>query len=272
MAYAFYLDGWQVPVTPSSLKLKISNANKTLTLINGGEVSLLKTPGLTEIEFDILLPSQEYEFATGETTPEYYLEKLEKLKTEKKSFQFVVTREKPDGNAMFDTNMTVSLEDYQINEGAKDYGLDTYVSVSLKQYRAFGTKKVTTDEDGNASTEASRSDGDNKPDSNGSYTVEKGDCLWNIAKAMLGDGSRWKEIYELNTDIISNPNLIYPGQELTMPSDADTTAAVTKLSSSGTSGTTGTKKTTSKASSATTSTKKTTSSGGGAGTWYQTTT
>lgn len=47
--------------------------------------------------------------------------------------------------------------------------------------------------------------------------MKKGDCLWNIAKLFLGDGSRWREIYNLNTDKIVNPNLIYPGQVLTLP-------------------------------------------------------
>ena len=51
----------------------------------------------------------------------------------------------------------------------------------------------------------------------GKYEVVKGDCLWNIAKKHLGDGSRWGEIYELNKGIISNPNLIYVGQQLVMP-------------------------------------------------------
>lgn len=46
------------------------------------------------------------------------------------------------------------------------------------------------------------------------YVVEKGDCLWNIAKRFLGSGSRWMEIYKLNKDIIKNPNLIYVGQVL----------------------------------------------------------
>lgn len=50
------------------------------------------------------------------------------------------------------------------------------------------------------------------------YTVKKGDNLWNIAKKFLGDGSRYKELYELNKDTIcSNPNLIYPGQTFTLP-------------------------------------------------------
>ena len=50
------------------------------------------------------------------------------------------------------------------------------------------------------------------------YTVKSGDCLWNIAKKYLGDGSRYNEIYNLNKDKIKNPNLIYAGQVLTLPS------------------------------------------------------
>ena len=49
------------------------------------------------------------------------------------------------------------------------------------------------------------------------YTVKKGDCLWNIAASELGDGSRWTEIYELNKSEIRNPRLIYAGQEFVLP-------------------------------------------------------
>lgn len=50
------------------------------------------------------------------------------------------------------------------------------------------------------------------------YTVEKGDSLWEIAKKRLGDGSKWSEIYNLNKDVLgSNPDLIFSGTELKLP-------------------------------------------------------
>ena len=50
------------------------------------------------------------------------------------------------------------------------------------------------------------------------YTVVKGDCLWNIAKKFYGNGSKYTEIYNANKSVIGgNPNLIYPGQVLTIP-------------------------------------------------------
>lgn len=53
------------------------------------------------------------------------------------------------------------------------------------------------------------------------HTVEKGDNLSKIAEEYLGDASKWREIYEANKDILSNPNLIYVGQELVIPGVSD---------------------------------------------------
>ena len=63
MAYYFYLGKTLLPVAPQKLQLKIKGVNKTYTLINDGEINVLKTPGLTDIEFDALLPNVKYPFA-----------------------------------------------------------------------------------------------------------------------------------------------------------------------------------------------------------------
>ena len=49
MAYTMYLNGVQMPVTPSKLTVKIKGQNKTLNLVNEGEINFLRSPGLTEI-------------------------------------------------------------------------------------------------------------------------------------------------------------------------------------------------------------------------------
>lgn len=49
------------------------------------------------------------------------------------------------------------------------------------------------------------------------YRVNAGDNLSNIAQQFYGDGSQWRRIYDANRDKISNPDLIYPGQELQIP-------------------------------------------------------
>ena len=49
------------------------------------------------------------------------------------------------------------------------------------------------------------------------HTVIKGETLGKIAKHYYGNASKYKEIYEANTDILKNPDLIHPGQELKIP-------------------------------------------------------
>lgn len=49
------------------------------------------------------------------------------------------------------------------------------------------------------------------------YTVKKGDCLWNIAKKFYGNGSAYTKIYDTNTNKIADPHWIYPGQVFVIP-------------------------------------------------------
>jgi hypothetical protein len=48
-------------------------------------------------------------------------------------------------------------------------------------------------------------------------TVVHGDNLWNIARAHYGDGWRYTVIFEANKSQIRDPNLIYPGQQFSLP-------------------------------------------------------
>ncbi|MNR75605.1 D-gamma-glutamyl-meso-diaminopimelic acid endopeptidase CwlS precursor [compost metagenome] len=56
--------------------------------------------------------------------------------------------------------------------------------------------------------------------SGGTYTVRSGDTLSEIAGRTLGDADRWREIYDLNRDQLSDPNEIHAGQVLKLPGGA----------------------------------------------------
>ena len=49
------------------------------------------------------------------------------------------------------------------------------------------------------------------------YIVEAGDSLSKIAKRFYGDANKWPRIHEANSGQIKNPDLIHPGQKLTIP-------------------------------------------------------
>jgi len=47
--------------------------------------------------------------------------------------------------------------------------------------------------------------------------VARGDSLWHISRSTYGDGRRYPSIFEANRTKIHNPDLIYPGDVLTLP-------------------------------------------------------
>ena len=53
------------------------------------------------------------------------------------------------------------------------------------------------------------------------YTVKRGDWLSKIASRFYGDMMKYNIIYEANRNIISEPDLIYPGQRLQIPSQEE---------------------------------------------------
>lgn len=240
--FQFYLDGLLFPVAPEKMTVKIGNQNDTLTLISGQEVSLLKLPGLSKITFSCLLPAVRYPFAQYPggvfQNPKNYLDKLESLKQTCKPFFFQVIRP-----GRFQTSFTVSLEDYTITEDASKHGQDVFVDVTLLQYQAYVTKTIQFKADSKGSTTATVSQPSR--DTTGkktttSYTVKRGDTLWNIAKKYLGSGAKWKTIYDANKSTIeaaakkmgrassSNGHWIYPGTVLVIPSSGTTGGTTSK--------------------------------------------
>ena len=49
------------------------------------------------------------------------------------------------------------------------------------------------------------------------YEVKPGDSLSKIAQRFYGNGNLWPRIHEANKDQIRDPDLIHPGQKLTIP-------------------------------------------------------
>ena len=211
-----YLCGVEMPEVPSAITIKTGNRNKTVELLNGDTINLLKSKGLQDISLTLAFPMLE-----GRRTAEYYIGLFDKFKRKRKPTQFILTRTTPDGKPLEDTNIKVSIEDFSRNEDASKPFEVTY-SVNLKEYTDYGTQPVTVkkvQKNGKTQTVASvkkERERNNAPKAK-KYTVKAGDTLWSISAKYLGSGAKYMQIYEANRNILSNPNIIYAGQELIIP-------------------------------------------------------
>ena len=86
----------------------------------------------------------------------------------------------------------------------------------------YQAPKAESNKESNSNTESKN----NSSSSYTTYTVKGGDNLWKIAREQLGSESKWKEIYNLNQDIIKDPNLIRAGWKLKLPKYAKGTMGV----------------------------------------------
>lgn len=220
-----------LPITPSTLNIKTDSNNKTVTLINEGEINILKSPSLTEIEFEALIPAKKYPFSRTPLNIDYYINTFKKVMEDKKPFFFTVTRATPDNKKTWGSTFYMSLEGFESEEDAEE-GNDVLLKFSLKQYKDYGAiiLKTPTTNSNTTSTSSKPRDNDNKDSTSKDYTVKSGDCLWNIAKEFYDNGANWKKIYDANKNIIestankyrngkgsSNGHWIYPGTKLKIP-------------------------------------------------------
>lgn len=116
-----------------------------------------------------------------------------------------------DGYSMFKNCEVISTETMKDYETLKNYiqtNLNGSVGTEYSSPEGQGRIAVL----GTASSEPAGT-----ASAGSSYTVQKGDWLCRIASSVYGDGSLWKKIYEANTGIIADPDLIYAGQELKIP-------------------------------------------------------
>ena len=227
MAYCFFLDEMMIPVPPEKLTMEIKGRNRTVELINDGEINIIRSAGLTEISFDIRLPGTprpyaDYNSSFGDSALSYvttklfgtnagsalnyksaeeYIEKIESLKTSKEPFSFVVTRD--SGNNTFSTSMQVTLEEYAIEESA-DEGFDVTIPVKLKQFKDYATKEVevTTDANGNQTVNVKQNRRSVKSIAK-EIRTGKEKSIWEVVQRATNGTASWRDVMKYNN--LTNP-------------------------------------------------------------------
>lgn len=194
----------QLPVPPPTFTITKGNLNKTVnTAHKTGEVNLLsKGEGqLAEITIESFFPAQDYYFCQYHDFPKPYecIEMIERWRKTGQPMRLIITDT--------DVNLAAGIESFEYGE--RDGTGDVYFTLELKEYRFM---KVFTPIKKEQEQKVERPVTKPTPKT---YTVQKGDSLWAIAKKLTGNGNNWRTLYNKNKAVIgSNPNRIYPGQKL----------------------------------------------------------
>ncbi len=201
----------RLPVLPQTFQTKNGSNNSSVNIAGLGEIIIMQSRPALRFSFSSFFPAAGFPGlqVASLTPPLELIQKINEWKAGREPVHFIATA--------CGVDLYVAIEDFNYSEQGGDPGTYQY-SITLKEYREITTRQVKVDVPTATATvqkEEPRVDNTVQPKT---YTVKKGDCLWNIAKKLYGNGADYSKIYSANKGVIGgNPNLIYPGQVLTIP-------------------------------------------------------
>lgn len=213
--YEFWIsqgkDKLRLPVLPDQLNISNTVQNETVKVAKFGDLTFIDEQGAKEISFSSFFPKKYSPIAEYQTfpSPENAITKIEKWMKAKKPVQFLITGTK--------VNLTCSIEGFSYSEGQQDIGDRTF-DIQLKEYKTASPRKIKQKK----KTKAKRP----SKASPKTYTVKKGDTLWDIAGRFYGNSTQWRKIWNANKTAMikrSKRNIrqpghwIFPGQKLKIP-------------------------------------------------------
>lgn len=202
---ALYIDGLKFPITPARLSFTVATQSTKYELISIGEAELLQGARLAEVVIEGVFPAAPGYGALDALVPQVYVDCIKSAVEDARPVHLIYIGQ------TWDVNMMCSVQSPEFYEVGGCFDIE--YKVKLRKWVEIAARSSTKT--------LERKTTSPKADATGSsYTVKENDTLSHIAKSLLGDSSRWRELYELNKNAIGNPNLIYPGQTLKLPGGA----------------------------------------------------
>lgn len=203
---------FRFPVLPEDIEVSYGSNNSNLRVYGVGECTIIQDSDAANISFSSFFPKTYFSGCNYRDIPEpnTAVSQILSMKNSKKPVRLTLT-------GGMGISMYATIEKFKAKEVGGDPGTIQF-DITLKEYREVVMRQIKV----NVTTQKARVSQasprvDNTPAAQ-TYTVKKGDCLWNIAKKFYGSGAKYTIIYNANKSVIGgNPNLIYPGQVYTIP-------------------------------------------------------
>lgn len=222
MSYSIFFDynnvTYRIPVNPEELKIQNKLSIDNYNVLGLGQVAVANYKELNTYSFETEFPFNVTSYVNYNKdfkNSDFWINLFENWMKNKSIVRFIASN-----GLGKDINTLTLISNMQVTEKAGEEG-DKYISLELLEYREFNKKvAVIKNENNGAANKVTSPNNPSKTNPKAktkTYVVKSGDTLWAIAKKYYGNGADYPKIFNANKKIVSNPNLIYPGQKLVIP-------------------------------------------------------
>lgn len=181
----------RLPITPFFNPERSMN-NQQINLNEVGTVNLAGNKGLMTMTLESFFPNSDYYFLESSDVnldPYFYVDKIEKMQLSKNPVRVIIT-ETP-------YNLEMLIDSFSPRE--EDGTGDVYYTISLSEYVRIETHKAYSEKEKSVITKENIARfGGTAAISTALLTVGKYDTAWTMAKKLLGDGDKYKELLKKN--------------------------------------------------------------------------
>ena len=218
---ALIIDGreFSIPALPQKLQIASPGKNEKATVLEMGEVLILREKGLRSLAWESHFPARSAPYVTGDISePIEAVRAIQTARASKKPIRFLIT------GTDLDINTLMGIDSFDYEERGGEVG-DIYYSIKLTEWKDYAPRRIVLPVTVSEPAKIAEPERPGTPPTERSHTVIKGDSLWAIAQKHYGKGNRYPEVYNANKAAIDKRNkgtgnskyTIYPGQVFVIP-------------------------------------------------------
>lgn len=204
-----------LPVTPETYEVTTEEQIETVKLESIGDINIPTYTNPQAINITGIFSTDENRYLNKNLVPELIrktIDYVNVINSWKKSHDIIRVLIVPRGTTESRLDAKFYIRVLNIDGEYESTG-DISYTIEFIEYREVQVKSVKTTNTRPAPvTKQEPNEAKQR-----TYTVKKGDSLWNIARKYYGNGNQYTKILNANKDKIKNKNLIYPNQVFIIP-------------------------------------------------------